>query len=90
MKRLPDEELRALAAHLGVDEDFLRDCAVHGVLIVDEPEISAAQLARLRRLGRLCDALELDVFAGSMIVDLLEQRDALLRDLDRLRGAGPL
>ncbi|MDE2511365.1 MAG: hypothetical protein KGL74_09605 [Elusimicrobia bacterium] len=83
MKRDPNEEFRLLAGQLGVDAEFLRDCVRHGVLIVEEPEISAAQLARLRRLRRLCDALTLDVFAGSLIVDLLEQRDALLRDLHR-------
>ena len=93
MKRGHDEQLLLLAEHLDVEVEFLRDCVRHGVLIVEElpeePRFSPDQLARLRRLRRLCDALALDVFAGALVVDLLEQRDALRRDLDRLRGDGP-
>ena len=94
MSRENDAELALLAEHLDVPVEFLRECVRHGVLTVEElpadpGEVSAAQLARLRRLRRLCDGLELDVFAGSLIVELLEQMDELRRDLDRMRGGGP-
>ena len=85
MTRAREESLRALAERLEIEAEFLDECVRHGVLIPREAEaLSAAQLAKLRRLRRLCAGLELDVFAGSIIVDLLEQMDAMRRDLDRL------
>ena len=42
--------------------------------------------ARLRRIQRLCRGLDLDVFAGSIVVDLLEKIDEMERDLERLRA----
>jgi hypothetical protein len=72
-----EQELHALAEHLGVDVEFLRECVRHGVIVPTETARSAAQLARLRRLQRLCHGLELDVFAGAIIVELLERLDEL-------------
>ena len=37
-----------------------------------------------RHLQRLCRGLDLDVFAGAIIVELLEQMEALRRELDRV------
>ncbi|MFI5345727.1 MAG: chaperone modulator CbpM [Elusimicrobiota bacterium] len=87
MKRRSEKEIILLAEHLGVEPEFLQECVRQGVLIVEELKgdpraLSAARLARLQRLRRLCDALELDVFAGSLIVDLLEQMDDLRRELN--------
>jgi hypothetical protein len=88
-KRAPG--LGALAAHLRVEVAFLEECARCGALSVqalpEDPRTApAAELARLRRLQRLCRGLDLDPFAGSLIVELLERVDALERDLERLRG----
>ncbi|MBI5246902.1 MAG: hypothetical protein HY923_06945 [Elusimicrobia bacterium] len=40
---------------------------------------------RSRRLRRICLHLEVDEFAGLIIVDLLERMEELQRDLERLR-----
>lgn len=80
------EDLRRLAELLGVEPDFLSDCVLHGVL--DAEDDDAARLSRVRRLKRLCDALELDVFAGSLVVELLERMEEMRRELDRLRPRG--
>lgn len=84
MSARDDAELRALAERLEFELEFLRECDRHGVALPDESDEAAARLAKLRRLRRLCAGLELDVFAGSIIVDLLEEMDRLRRDLDRL------
>ncbi len=47
--------------------------------------MKASEQARSRRLRRICLSLELDAFAGEIIVDLLERLEELQRDLDRLR-----
>lgn len=44
-----------------------------------------SQLARLRRLRRICRSLDIDVYAGSIIVDLLERMDELQHELERRR-----
>ena len=89
MKRAASKTLVVLAARLEIDVEFLRECERHGALRFNERTKDAAfsplESARLRRLQRLCRGLDLDVFAGAIIVDLLERLDALNRDLDRVR-----
>jgi len=85
--------LEVLAAQLELEDDFLRLCVAHGVVSVEElpeepPLLPADRLARLRRLQRLCRGLDVDVFAGAIIVDLLERLEERERDLERLRGRG--
>lgn len=85
-----DDGLRVLSESLEIEIEFLRECASHGVPLPAEPgaDDDAARRARIRRLRRLCASLDLDVFAGSIIVDLLEEMERMRRDLDRLsRGA---
>jgi hypothetical protein len=92
-RRGSKKELVVLASYLEIDEEFLRDCVERGALNLEEfpadpRAASPAQLARLRRLQRLCGGLDLDVFAGSIIVELLERLDSLRRDLELLRRSG--
>jgi hypothetical protein len=91
---MSDPRLDALAEKLELERDFLFLCVEHGVLRVDELEgepdvLPPARRAKLRRLQRLCGSLELDVFSGSIIVDLLERLDEMERDLEFLRGIRP-
>jgi len=80
--------LRALSAHLRIDVEFLEQVSAHGETLPDPRAASPAELARLRRLQRLCRALDLDVFAGAIIVELLERAESLARELeDRRSGA---
>ncbi len=93
MTRARRKNLAVLSRQLEIRVEFLEECVRHGALDLDElpaspRAASAAQGARLRRLARLCRDLELDVFAGALIVDLLEQRDALRRELDAWHAAG--
>lgn len=93
MKRVKKTAIRVLAEHMHVEVEFLERCVEIGALnpeeLRDDPfALPPARSARLRRLQRLCRGLELDVFAGSIIVDLLEQLDDLRRELERPRGAG--
>ena len=85
MKKSPVE---LLAAHMGLQAEFLRECLRDGALapeeLADDPlEVPASRLARLRRLQRLCRSLDVDAFAGVIIVDLLEQLDELRGELER-------
>ena len=89
----PEHSVRELAQLLRIEQTFLEECLRCGAVAWDErpeePEVSPARLARLRRLQRLCLSLDIDVFAGSVIVDLLDQMDELQRELDRLHGREP-
>jgi len=46
--------------------------------------------ARLRRIRRLCRALDIDAFSAAMILDLLDRMEAMQRELDALRAHHPL
>lgn len=89
MKPKRDKKLAALAARAELEFEFVEQCFELGVLRVEELQEDAAaasRLAALRRLQRICRGLDVDVFAGSIIVDLLERLDETRRDLERLRG----
>ncbi|MDD5303870.1 MAG: chaperone modulator CbpM [Elusimicrobia bacterium] len=78
-----------LAALLEIESSFLEQCVRHGAVRLeafaeDRAEFLPAQLARLRRLQRICLGLDIDVFAGGIIVDLLDRMDGLQCDLERL------
>ena len=87
---MSDARLESLAFELEIDQEFLHLCVEHGVVRLEDlssgAETPGARRARLRRLQRLCRGLDLDVFAGSIIVDLLEKMGEMERDLERLRG----
>ena len=89
MSSVLEARLEALAADVDIEFDFLLLCVREGAVreeeLAQEPPTPAA-LARLRRLQRLCRGLDVDVFAGSIIVDLLERLDAR-RDFERRRGS---
>ena len=77
-----DARLEGLAADLAIEYEFLQLCVREGAvreeeLTDDTPAHSAAAMARLRRMERLCLSLDVDVFAGSIIVDLLERLERL-------------
>ena len=81
MSSARDDRLEELAEELEIELSFLRLCVQEGAvrledLTVEAPALSAPALARLRRLERLCLSLDVDVFAGAIIVDLLERLEA--------------
>ena len=87
---MTSEQLRMLAGLLQIESEFLDDCVRCGALYLEDlpdspAELSPSQLARIRRLRRICRGLDIDVYAGSIIVDLLERMDELQRELDRQR-----
>ncbi len=82
------DSVKALASYTEIDVVFLHECLEHGALGPDElPDdplaISPAQLARLRRLERLCASLQIDAYAGSIIVDLLEELGRVRAEMGR-------
>lgn len=81
-----DPKLEALAADFEIEIEFL-ELAVHEGAVREEEltgeDHLAAALARLRRLRRLCASLDLDVYAGSIIVDLLERLERAQAELER-------
>lgn len=82
-----NDSIDILAEHLMIDASFLRNCLEAGALtpadLTDDPlAVSPGRLARIRRLQRLCVTLEVDEFAGAIIVDLLEQLDDARRELE--------
>lgn len=85
------ERMRLLARTLEIESAFLEQCVLFGVLRLEElpeeqAEVAPSQVARLRRLQRICLSLEVDVFAGCVIVDLLGRIDGLQHELERLRA----
>lgn len=71
-------ELDKLGAVLGIESSFLRQCVRYEAIRMDEirqerAELPPKQVARLRRLQRICHSLDIDVFAGGIIVDLVER-----------------
>ena len=86
-----DAGLEALAADFEIEIEFL-ELAVHEGAVREEElrqeAHAAAALARLRRLQRLCASLDLDVYAGSIIVDLLERLEHMQEELERHRRGG--
>jgi hypothetical protein len=90
MKPVPAEKLKALAEILEVESDFIEDCLRWedegwNDLLAGSADVPPALPSRLRRIHRLCRDLDLDVFAGSLIVDLVERVEALQRELERQR-----
>jgi HPt (histidine-containing phosphotransfer) domain-containing protein len=81
-----DAKLEALAADFEIEIEFLELAVEEGAVREDElthEARSAAALARLRRLQRLCASLDLDIYAGSIIVDLLERLERMQDELER-------
>ena len=91
MKPASRRQLEALAGLMEMEADFLEACLSCGA-VADDDLVEApagpppALRARLRRIQRLCRGLDLDVFAGSIVVDLLERIDEMERDLELLRA----
>ncbi|HBL18182.1 MAG TPA: hypothetical protein DD417_15870 [Elusimicrobia bacterium] len=89
---MTSERLLMLAAVIEVEAGFLEECVRYGAVSLEElPEgrevFTPVQLARLRRLQRICRSLEVDVYSGCIIVDLLDRMDELERALERRREA---
>ncbi|MBI5211365.1 MAG: hypothetical protein HY927_15430 [Elusimicrobia bacterium] len=85
---MTSERLLMLATLMEVESGFLEECVRYGAVRLDEPPesgpaIAPSQAARLRRLQRLCRGLEIDAFAGCIIVDLLDRMDELQAELQR-------
>lgn len=85
------ERLQMLAAILEIESAFLEQCVHYGAVRLEElpedrAEFTPSQLARLRRLQRICRSLDIDVFAGCIIVDLLDRMDGMEHELERLRA----
>jgi hypothetical protein len=83
-----DARLEALAADYEIEIEFLELAVQEGAVREDElaqEARSAAALTRLRRLQRLCASLDLDIYAGSIIVDLLERLEKSQDELERHR-----
>jgi len=85
---MTSEHLRMLSAVLEIESDFLEECARYGAIRLEDvpegrTEVSASEQARLRRLRRICCDLEIDVYAGSIIVDLLERMEELQREMEQ-------
>lgn len=88
----PDSEdlsrFEELAAILGIETSFLRQCVWYEAIRLEDlrqerAELPPAQVARLRRLQRICHTLDIDVFAGCIIVDLVDRIDELQREPNR-------
>ncbi len=87
------ERLRMLATLMEIESGFLEECLRYGAVRLEEspesPPLAPSQLARLRRLQRLCRGLDIDVYAGCIIVDLLDRMDELQSELQRQSAAAP-
>jgi hypothetical protein len=94
MKPVPAERIKTLSDLLELESGFLEACLRWEDqgwedLMAGSAEVPPALAARLRRIHRLCRDLDLDAFAGSIIVDLVERMEALQRELESLRSSRP-
>ena len=85
------DRLQMLARVMEIESAFLEQCVRHGAVRLedlpeDRAEFPPSELARLRRLQRICHSLDIDVFAGCIIVDLLDRMDKLQDELEQLRA----
>ncbi|HEX4048584.1 MAG TPA: chaperone modulator CbpM [Elusimicrobiota bacterium] len=82
-----DARLKALAEEYSIEFEFLELAVDEGAVSEEELEREdrAAEQARLRRLQRLCRSLDIDAYAGAIIVDLLERLEETRRELERRR-----
>ncbi|MBI5200265.1 MAG: hypothetical protein HY925_01650 [Elusimicrobia bacterium] len=81
------EQLESWADLARVEASFLERCLECGAVELREPEpgrleVSPSQSAKVRRLQRICRGLDIDILAGSIIVDLVARLDELERELD--------
>jgi len=88
-----DERLEMLSAVLRMEPTFLQQCVQYEVICLDDirqerVELPPAQVDRLKRLQRICRSMDIDVFAGCIIVDLVDRVDELQRELEHLLRAG--
>ena len=91
MKPRSKKQINALAERLQIQTDLLEECIEAGAVIVESPLKGSAEFppsisARLRRIQRICTSLDMDIFAGGVVVDLLERMDEMQRELDRLHS----
>jgi hypothetical protein len=94
MRPVPAEKIKALSDLLELESGFLESCLRWEdqrweELLAGSAEVPPALSARLRRIHRLCRDLDLDAYAGSIVVDLIERVEALRRELERLRASRP-
>ena len=86
---MSSERLRMLAALMEIESEFLEECLRYGVVCLEdvpgETQPAPSEAARVRRLQRICRALDIDVYAGSIILDLLDRMDELQGELQRRR-----
>ncbi|MDE2314524.1 MAG: hypothetical protein KGL04_10185 [Elusimicrobia bacterium] len=87
---LSREKIAAVAAEMGIEPEFLEQCLEEEIIFEEhlgaEPRIAAGDAARLRTLHRISRALQVDVFAAEIILELRERLDELERELDVLRS----
>lgn len=84
------EQVESLAEITRIEVAFIEECLECGAVElkgIDQGsmEITPSQLAKLRRLQRICRDLEVDILAGSIIVDLVDRVDEMERELEWLR-----
>ena len=85
-------QVKSLAAFYEGELEFLEQCVELDVLRLEDASSAAVrptakQLAKFRRLQRVCASLELDAVAGAIIVDLLERIQSMEDEMMRLKSA---
>ncbi len=87
---LSRERIESVAAKMGVEPEFLEQCLEEEIVfeehLGEDPGIAAGDAARLRTLHRISSALQVDVFAAEIILELREHMDELERELNFLRS----
>ncbi|PIP82113.1 MAG: hypothetical protein CO113_04180 [Elusimicrobia bacterium CG_4_9_14_3_um_filter_62_55] len=80
------EQVEYLVEVTRIEAAFIEECLECGAVELkgSDPgsvEITPSHLAKLRRLQRICRDLDVDILAGSIIVDLLDRVDEMEREL---------
>lgn len=90
MSNAPDVLIRQLCESLHVDHGFFVECLQESVVEVHEVngrlELANATVLRLRRLERICGALEVPVPAALMLSTLTQRVAELEEEIRQLRS----
>lgn len=90
MIELPEEVVQRLCRDLHLEASFFLECVRESVVKVEEVDgrarLGNASALRLRRLERICSALDVDVTVALLLLELTRRVDELE---EKLRSSRP-
>ncbi len=84
-----DDEFRWIELHrLGLPRDLLLKMGELGIIEIQQNHVRSDQIARIFKALRLRRALGINLMGAGVILDLLEEMEALQTELEQLKKQG--